>query len=220
MHSSSLRGTDFDIAWSGEAVSHAEFFSSVRDTDRLGIVIPHRLEAIGAITLIMAYVTAFYDRYRERRAEFFAYPDFFTFQRESPCADYAMFDIWPQHKNVHVETDAQHTVEALADRGVTILLVPDGDAGETEIAPVEMESARRNVGRCFAYSATGTTAAADLTVECESDLLRDYALAVVDSLPADDASQELRAQWQQRMAVDRLRQTFRELPLDDALRRL
>ncbi|MBT4500901.1 MAG: hypothetical protein HOC74_24440 [Gemmatimonadetes bacterium] len=220
MHSSSLRGTDFDIAWSGEAVPHAEFFSSVRDIDRLGIAIPHRLEAIGAITLIMAYVTAFYDRYRERGSEFFAYPDFFTFQRESPCANYSMFDIWPHHKNIHVGTDPQHAVEAITDRGVTVLLVPDGDPGEAEIAPVEMESARRNVGRCFAYSETGATAPADLTVECESGLLRDFALAVIDSVPADDASQKLREQWQERMAADRLKQSFRQLPLTDALQRI
>ncbi|NQU11582.1 hypothetical protein HQ590_12375, partial [bacterium] len=88
MHSSSLRGTDFEIRWRGQAVSHPEWFSSFRDTDRVGVVIAHRFEGIGAITLIMAYVTAFYDHYRARGSEFFAYPDFFTFQGEAPGADY------------------------------------------------------------------------------------------------------------------------------------
>lgn len=219
MHSSSIRGTDFKIVWRGNAIQHVEFFSSVRDTDRVGVVIPHRLEGIGAITLIMSYVTAFYDRYRERGSEFYAYPDFFTFQNEAPCADYCMFDIWPYHKNVHVPRNAQQTAEAITGRGVTVLLVPD-IVREVTIAPVELESARRNVRRCFAYSEAGTTASSDLAIECQSHLLRDFALPVIDSLPADDAVQEQRRRWQEQMATATLHQTFRELDLNDALRRI
>ncbi len=220
MHSSSLRGTDFKIVWRGRALFHAEFFSSVQDTDRVGIVIPHRFDGIGAITLIMSYVTTFYDRYRERGPEFFAYPDFFTFQHEFPCADYGMFDIWPTHKNVHVSQDAQKTAEAITDRGVTVLLVPDNEAREVAIAPVERESARRNVRRCFAYSENGTTASSDLVIECQSHLLSHCALAVLDSLPADDALREQRKRWLERMATPTLSQSFRELDLSEALRRI
>ncbi len=220
MHSSSIRGTDFRITWRGEAIRHADFFLSFRDTDRVGVIIPHRLEGLGAITLIMSYVTAFYDRYRERGSEFYAYPDFFTFQREAPCADYCMLDIWPYHKNIQVPDDAQQTAEAVTGRGVNVLLVPDGDLREMGISPVELESARRNVQHCFAYSDTGTTASSDLVIECRSSLLRNYALAVLDSLPADDAVLELRRQWEARLGTDLLRQTFRELDLDDALRRI
>ena len=220
MHSSSLRGTDFKIEWRGEAVTHAEFFSPVRETDRVGVVIPHRLEGIGAITLIMAFVTAFYDRYRERGSEFFAYPDFFTFQRDTPCADYCAFDIWPYHKNVHVSVDMQQTAEAVTGRGVTALLVPDKDVREVVIAPVELESLRRTVRRCFAYSETGTTAPSDLAIECQTHLLRDYALQALDSVPADDAVQEQRERWQETMTSGPIRQAFRELDLGDALQRI
>ena len=220
MHSSSIRGTDFKILWRGKAVHHAEFFSSVRDTDRVGVVIPHRLEGIGAITLIMSYVTAFYDRYRERGSDFFAYPDFFTFQGETPCADYCMCDIWPYHKNVHVSQDAQQTAEAITDRGVTVLLVLNNDLGEVEIASAELESARRNVRRCFAYSESGTTASSDLVIECRSHLLRDFALPVLDSVPADDTLLEQRGRWLEQMATGRLSQSFRELDLSEALRRI
>jgi RNase P protein component len=220
MHSSSLRRTDFKITQGGEAIPHADLFSSFLDTDRVGIVVPRRFEGIGAITLIMAYVTAFYDRYRERGPEFYAYPDFFTFQREAPCADYGMFDIWPNHKNVHVPRSAQQTAEAITGRGVNVLLVPDTDAREVAISAVERESARRNVQRCFAYSESGTAASSDLVIECRSELLQDYALSVLDSVPADDAVLEQRRQWEARLASDTLRQTFHELDLDDALRRL
>ena len=220
MHSSSLRGTDFNITQNGEAIPHADLFSSFQDTDRLGIVVPRRFDGIGAMTLIMAYVTAFYDRYRERGLEFYAYPDFFTFQREAPCADYCMFDIWPYHKNIHVPDDVQQTAEAITGRGVNVLLVPDNDPREVAISPVERESARRNVQQCFAYSEFGTASSSDLVIECRSELLRSYALSVLDSLPADDSVLEQRRQWEARLAGETLRQTFRELDLEDALRRL
>ncbi len=220
MHSSSIRGTDFKILWRDKIVPHAEFFASFRDTDRVGVVVPHRVEGIGAITLIMSYVTAFYVRYRERGSEFFAYPDFFTFQHEAPCADYGMCDIWPYHKNVHVAEGARQTGEAITDRGVTVLLVPDSNAGEVSIAPVGLESARRNIRRCFAYSENGWTEASDLVIECRSDLLGDFALAVLDSVGSDESVQELRVRWQEQQATGRLRQSFRELDLSDALLRI
>jgi hypothetical protein len=220
MHSSSLRGTDFKITQDGEAIPHADLFSSFQDTDRLGIVVPHRFEGIGAMTLIMAYVTAFYDRYRERGPEFYAYPDFFTFQREAPCADYGMFDIWPNHKNVHVPQDAQQTAEAINGRGVNVLLVPDNDPREVVISPVERESARRNVQQCFAYSESATASSSDLVIECRNELLRGYALSVLDSVPADESMREQSSQWEARLAGDTLHQTFRSLDLDDALQRL
>ncbi|MBM3459911.1 MAG: hypothetical protein FJX77_15425, partial [Armatimonadetes bacterium] len=81
MHSSGLRGTDFDLAFQGRSVAHAEFFRDWRSTDRVGLLTPDPTEGLGAATLVLACVTAFYDRYRERKEEFFAYPDYFTFQR-------------------------------------------------------------------------------------------------------------------------------------------
>ncbi len=220
MHSSSLRGTDFQIAWRGKTVPHSEFFSSVHITDRVGVVTPRRFEGLGAITLVMSYATAFYDRYRERGSEFFAYPDFFTFQYQSPCANYCMCDIWPDHKNVYVSQDTQKTVQAITERGATVLLVPDYNGAEATIEPVELESARRTVKHCFAYSETGTTASSDLAIECKSQPLGDWALAVLDSLPDDETSQTLRGQWQERVASGRLSQSFRELDLSEALTRI
>jgi hypothetical protein len=220
MHSSKLRGIDFRLLWRDEEVDHTEFFSSFRDTDRLGVVIANRTEGIGAITLIMSYVTAFFDRYRERGAEFFAYPDFFTFQRQTPCANYGMCDIWPYHKNVFVGQDGQETVEAITDRGVNILLVPDNAVREVEIAEAEQESARRSVSRCFAYSATGATASPDLVVESQGSLLREFGLAVLDSVSADDAVTEQREQWLEPTDSANLSQSFRELELSEALKRI
>lgn len=131
-----------------------------------------------------------------------------------------MFDIWPNHKNVHVPNDAQQTAEAITGRAVNVLLFPDNDAREVSISPVERESARRNVQHCFAYSGSGTAASSDLVIECRRELLRNYALSVLDSVPADDSVLEERRQWEARLAGETLCQTFRKLDFDDALRRL
>ena len=220
MHSTKLRGTDFQLRYHGREITHADFFSDVGKNDRLGVLAPDRFEGAGAATLILAYVTAFYDRYRADGKEFFAYPDFFTFQRQRPVANYGRLDIWPGHKNVLVSESAGETAAAITDRGVNVLLVPDDDPCAVEIAPVELESARRNIRRCFAYSATGTTVSPDLVVECQSHLLRDYALAVIDSVPADDSVQEQRERWLAQTATDTLSQSFRELELSEALGRI
>jgi hypothetical protein len=218
VHSTSLRGADFSIRWRGREIPHAEFFAQVQDTERVGIFTPQRFEALGAIALIMAYVTAFYDRYRERGAEFFAYPDFFTFQRRAPSANYGACDIWPPHKNVWVPDGPQPTAEAITDRGVTVLLVPDQGAGEAQLAPVELESARRTIKRCFAYSGSGRVSPAELVVECGNPLLREWALGVLDSVPGDGA-EPWREQWSAAGSAP-LRQSFRELDWRDALRSL
>ena len=83
-----------------------------------------------------------------------------------------------------------------------------------------MESVRRNIGRCFAYSESGSTEAADLAVECRSKLLSDYALAVLKSVDTDGAAQEQQERWMRQAATETLRQSFRELELSDALRRI
>ena len=220
MHSSILRGTDFKVDWKGRLVTHAEFFSTTKDTDRIGIVIPNRLEGLGATTLIMAFVTAFYDRYRERESEFFTYPDYFTFQRQSPCADYCSLDIWPFRKNVHVSAAAQGVVEAITERSVNVLLVPDIGPRDAEIAPLDLESAQRDIHRCFAYSETGETESSDVKMECSNPLLHESVMAVLDSVPADGTSRTLREQWRARKDHGTIRQSFREIDLSEALRRI
>ena len=220
MHSSELRGDGFRIERGGVVVGHAEMFASFRETDRLGGVMSGPLDGLGATTLIMAHVAAFYDRYRERGGEFFAYADFFTFQRGGVCADYGMCDIWPAHKQVLVPDDGQGTVEAVTDRGVNVLLVPDGRVRAEAIEPVDMESARRNVRCCYVYSETGVTAEADLVIECDRDPLEKYAMSVVDTLPNDEAQGAARARWAAGMKGDVIRQTFRAVTLDEALARV
>jgi hypothetical protein len=64
MHSSSLRDSDFQIIADGTSVELCHYFSGYSNTKRLGLFAPNRLEGVGAITLVMAHVTAFYSNPR------------------------------------------------------------------------------------------------------------------------------------------------------------
>ena len=219
MHSTELRGTEFKMTWCGEPVDHTDFFENLQTTDRVGAFSPDRNEGAGAATLLMAYTTAFYDRYREDGSEFMAYPDYFVFQRREPMADYSMLDISPPHKNVHVSDNANARAAAITDRGVNILLVPDGPGRENAFEALQEESARRNIRRCFAYSAEGTVNQADLTITCETERINGYVLEVFDTVSEDEDFRQLREQW---VAANPgpLEQSYREISLEEALRLL
>ena len=214
MHSSGLRGSDFDLTWLGRDVAHREFFRSHSRHTRVGLFAPDGTEGVGAVTLAMACVTAFYDDLRTDGDEFFAYPDFFTFQRRDRLTDYGYFDFWPD-KDVKVADDGNATIAAIADRAIDILLLPDAPAGETEYEPVQIERTRRSLARCFAYSPAGEVADPQLVIRCGVEPFRTYAANFLRSVgePMPD--------WLKNLGESStLQQSFRELECDDALSRL
>jgi hypothetical protein len=217
MHSSFLRGTHFDLTYKGRKLPHAEYFADFERTERVGVVSPDRFDAIGAGKLLLAYITAFYDRYRQQGAEFFAYPDFFTFQLSAPIANYSMFDVWPFHKNVLLSGTQNERAAAITDRAVNILLVPEDRAGEPSIEPVGLESARRNIRRCYAYSASGAVSEPELTVTCDKPELGDWVRKVLGSVEPPESPHQ-RAYWESSLTADGLpAQSFREIALEEAL---
>ena len=216
MHSSFLRGSDFRITNQGEEVSHAGFFRDLGTTDRVGLLAPGGIEGLGACLLLLAHTTAFYDRYRASGDDFFAYPDYFTFQRRTPPASYSMLDVWPGHKNVPVGDDAGPTLDAILDRAINVLLVPAGTAGTAEFAPVQMASARRTIRRCYTYSATGSTEHPTLAVACGRAEPAEWARVVIESLPPDDSF--VRSHWLRVVTGGSIpEQSFGEVSLEQAL---
>lgn len=216
MHSSFLRGSDFRITHRRQEVSHARFFHDLGVTERVGVFAPGGIDGLGACLLLLAHTTAFYDRYRATGDEFFAYPDYFTFQRRTPIASYSMLDVWPAHKDVPVADDAGATLDAILDRAINVLVVPAGTAGNAAFAPVQMASARRTIRRCYTYSATGSTEHPTLAVACGRAEPVEWARAVIDSLPPDDSA--VRIHWLHFVAGGSIpEQSFSEVPLEQAL---
>lgn len=211
MHSSVLRGSDFQLCWQGRPVAHADFFAHHERSTRLGLLAPSGTEGIGAATFALACVTAFYDRYRAAGGHFFAYPDFYSFQcRESggPLASYGAFDFWPD-KDVPLPDDAEAAAAAIVGRAVDILLVPDSEVPERGRLPLPVDRLRPSVGRCFAYHADGAVADADLTIACSTEPFRAYARNVLASVDRPCAAPE----WVANTAVATFEQSFRELDL-------
>lgn len=215
MHSSGLRGSDFHLSSRGREVSHRDFFRDHGRNTRVGLLAPDGTEGVGAVTMAMACVTAFYDGFREVGGEFFAYPDFFTFQRRDRVVDYGYFDFWPD-KDVRVPDDRNGTMAAIADRAINVLLVPDSPPTERRSEPVQDERIRRTLTRCFVYSRDGDVADANLVIRCAVEPLGTYVANVLRSV--DQAMPHwLEAQDDKRPV---LVQSFRETTVDDALMRL
>lgn len=214
MHSSKLGDSDFAMIARGQPVALAEYFRGFSNTKRLGLLAPNRLEGVGAVNLVLAHVTAFYNTYRATGEDFFAYPDYFTFQSRTPKAAYGMFDIWPQHKDVLVGIDAAERLNAITDRGVNILLVPDGPPAPCEYQRQQLAAAERLIETCYAYSASGAVADPDLIIRAPADPLAAWCQSVCDSVSAGGHG----AGWPSQGPV--LEQSFRRISRQDALARL
>lgn len=229
MHSSeALQGDGFEVAVEGRATSHADYFRGVTRRDRLALYCPGRIEGLGAINLVMAYVTAFYDDYRATGEAYFAYPDYFALYHagQTPPA-YGMFDIYPDHKTVAVSADRLDVLAAVTDRAANVLLVPDRagaakwDAGDDGFTQLAHASAKRTITTCYAYAMDGEVADADMVIACDAKLMVEWAKTLVDSIGDDaDAAQRGRAWVDAHAGCARLTQSYRRIGLDEALRYL
>lgn len=168
MHTTALRSQDFAIAVDGETATLDDVFPGLDARDRLGIVIHDRLGAAGAGSLILAAVTAFYDDLRATGEPFFAYADHFAFHVGADHGTLRKLDVYPAHKEVVVPNDAEQILQAINDRGVTRLLVPDtpaaADLPEPAFERETLHSARRRLRTALVYSPTGDTPGADVRV--------------------------------------------------------
>ena len=218
MHSSTLRGKDFEIIAGGKPTRHADFFSDFISTRRLGIVAPTRFAVSGTVNLLMAHVTAFFDCYRATTEEFFAYPDFYSFQATETKTLYGMFDIWPAHKDVIVENNHGAYLNAITDRAVNILLVPDDKRKTQSYEPEQLAAAERIIDTCYAYAINGTVDSADLVIRCKTELFVEWFEIMFDK--NGDNGQGLSLWKKKHGDAEFLQQSFRRIELNEALARL
>jgi hypothetical protein len=194
VHTTGLRSEEFQITVSGRAATLNDVFPGFDQHDRLGIVVHDDLGAAGAGSLILAAVTAFYDRLRATGETFFAYADYFALHVGADRGTLRKLDLYPAHKEVVVPNDAEQILEAINDRGVTRLLVPDAPAAAEPREPVlereTLHSAQRRIRSALVYSPTGQTADADVLVRGSA-----HSDAHIDAMlggPAGEAAEEPR----------------------------
>jgi hypothetical protein len=215
MHTTTtLRSPDFEIAVAGRPGGVEAVFEGFGELDRLGIVVRRPFGAVGASTLILAAVTAFYDRLRAVEDDFFAYADYFVFHVGERRGRHGKLDLWREHKEVVVPDEPEEILRAVNDRGVTRLLVQDGAPGDPRFERDTRASATRRIVSAIAYSPAGRVSDADVVVRGT-----EATEAYVRALLADGGGAVLAAR---RSLLDGERpvETFRRVALDEALRLL
>jgi hypothetical protein len=180
MHSSrELRSSSFEVRVDGRPARLPDLFDGFGEQDRLGVVMSRPCGAVGASALIAATITAFYDFHRGRGDDFFVYPDYYLFHVGRPLGDHARLDVWPRRKEVVVGEDPQEILEAIDDRGITRLVVEDGEPVEGGVDDEVVASARGRIGTCLAYLPVGRVEDADVEI-AGNPVTEGYVEAILD----------------------------------------
>lgn len=177
MHTAfSLKGSMFEIEMNGQAADR-EGLLDWRPDDRLGVVLNSPLSALGASMLIQLVTTAYYD-VRPSRREAPHYAEIYLFHSGGRYGDFSSFDVVP-HREVFLPADPDALIEAINDRAITHLAIPDETPRHLTFAWKEPEAARDRIRHCFAYAAQGRTSDADIAITSrDRDLHQDVELAL------------------------------------------
>jgi hypothetical protein len=180
MHSSrELRSSSFEVRVDGRPAGIPDLLEGFGEQDRLGVVMSRPCGAVGASALICATITAFYDFHRTRGDDFFVYPDYYLFHVGRPLGDHARLDVWPRRKEVVVGEYPQAILEAIDDRGITRLVVEDGEPAEAGLDDEAVASARGRIRTCLAYSPGGRVDGADVEI-AGNPVTEGYVEAILD----------------------------------------
>lgn len=150
-----LKTAMFDVSVDGAPAKPADVFPGWHLHDRLGVVIDEPLGGLGATHLIQLAITSFYDAAERRRGELTVYPEIFAFHFGKGHGSHAAFDFWPARREVMLSGDPCDLLDAINDRGITRLAVPDRSARAFEYRPKEADTALDRIQSAFAYDPSG-----------------------------------------------------------------
>lgn len=196
-----LRAVDFQITIGVQRASFSELFPNFTEHDRLGVVVRSPFGATGASTLILAAITAFYDLQRAKQVDFFLYPDYFLLHVGSDHGDHNMLDIYPDHKEFVVVDEDEHLLQAINDRAITRLLVPDGQPTTPNFQPETAGGAQRRLLSAFVYSPTGRVANPDVTIAGNA-ITEGYVSEVLHPTYAESSSEGFEVSTRARPSVE------------------
>jgi hypothetical protein len=159
----------FSIAIEGRGASRAQLFGDYGPLSRFGVVVHEPYGAVGASYLLQLAITAFYDARPERRDRSMpVYPDVFVFHVGGRLGDHADFDVYPPRKEVFVQDDPVAVLNAINDRGITHLAVPDRAPERVQHEWKEPAQAIDRIAAAWVYSPSGRVADSDVAISSTS----------------------------------------------------
>jgi hypothetical protein len=153
----------FALRMQGAPATREQLLPRWHEHDRFGIVVDAPLGAVGASLLLQLAVTAYYDA-RPSRRQGPLYPEVYLFHVGSRHGDHAFFDVFPPRKEIDVPDEPAAILEAVNDRAITRLAVPDGPVRPTCHRWKEPAAALERIVSAFAYSPTGRVPAPDIEI--------------------------------------------------------
>ncbi len=240
MHTSEqLNLADFEF-WVNEEPSTFDYiFPNFQVQDRIGLIVRHSGGGFGASAILMASITKFYDFYRNRlgnqQGGLRIYPDFFIFHVGFRDSEYYWMDIWPSHKEVHVEDEPEQILGAINDRAITHLIVPDGpttkvkalysvlkqgslDLDMATFLQETVSSAEERIKTCLIYSPDGRTENSDIKVKSTSAAESNVFKSIRDSKDLhEDMRKELFQQRESLLIEGSPMETYRHATLSEVI---
>lgn len=206
-----------------------DVFPGFNVQDRIGIVVKDFCGATGASTLIMAAITKFYDFYRPQlgneKNKLRIYPEYFLFHIGKRFGDHQQMDIWPSHREVIVENNAEKILQAINDRAITRLLVVDSYPSQsTEFMPETLNSAKQRIITTLAYSSTGRVEQADILAASTTRVER-YVMSTLNESKQGAILSEYMYDRLQNIrhslfSDEHIKETYRKVSLTEALHML
>jgi hypothetical protein len=165
MHTISLIKTPmFDVEIDGIRAGVGDVLRNWHLWDRLGLVIDEPLGGLGASHLVQIAITSFYDAAERRRGQLTVYPEIYAFHVGRGWGSHAAFDFWPARREVILSDDPCDLLDAINDRGITRLVLPDRLAGTPQFHPKEFETALDRLAAAFVYDPSGRVRNGDVKI--------------------------------------------------------
>jgi len=160
-----LKTEMFDVRIDGAPASVQDLFPNWSEHDRFGLVIDDAFGGIGATHLLQLAMTSYYDVKPTRRTTLTVYPEIYAFHVGKGHGAHAHYDFWPARREVILATtDHREILDAINDRGITRLAVPDRPMRDVIHRPKEEDAAFDRISSAFVYDASGRTSGADVTI--------------------------------------------------------
>lgn len=159
-----LRSDFYEVEFDGKPASMWDVFPDWNAHDRFGILVYEPLAAIGATHLIQLACMCFYDVKPIRRTERKIYPEIFAIHVGDWWGGHGNFDFWPARREVRVSSDHQEILDAINDRGITRLAMPERPKRDITHRRKEGDCALDRLVTAIMYNPTGHVANPEFTI--------------------------------------------------------